>query len=453
MADVSLCYDCYSLETAAANAHLSCLRKFWLARLVSDDAKLKLLLQAVAVHPSAEWPSTSNGPRRRDCTGYLKLLLQAGSNLEISQALTARTLRDSFSSMVTAGCVPCLQILLSTLLSARKQVSISLWMSTVGQACFKSRLDILRMLLDAAPVECSKKLQHCAWMQLCDQYGWTSDHIVHRTSVKPLLEYLLEIGVDVNHSEADCGYRYEQLRLTALGRMIARGYTDGIRWLVSTAGADVNVVWGSKQWSCLHAVCKKMWHSTDAAMIKTLLDLGADIGLTTSSGDTVLHTAVSEGAVAVLEAVVLYCNSSASASACQSGEPLIAQQEHNRGYTALHAAVVKCRGEAEPIDMLRVLLSSKDSHLAAALVKQDRTGRTVLHLAVKLRLMEELQLLLTACHKAKVLQSVLHMKDNKGQTLVALVRCMRGESLLSALVPYCDEVRNSATMLSCSSTA
>jgi Ankyrin repeat len=126
---------------------------------------------------------------------------------------------------------------------------------------------------------------------------------------------------------------------------------------------------------------------------------------------------------------------------------MIAQQEHDRGYTPLHAAVVKRRGEAEPIDMLRVSLTSKDSHLAAALVKQDRTGRTVLHLAVKLRLMEEIQLLLGACHKAAVLQSVLHLKDNKGQTLVALVRCLRGESLLSVLAPYCEEVCNCATIL------
>jgi type IV secretory pathway protease TraF len=107
-----------------------------------------------------------------------------------------------------------------------------------------------------------------------------------------------------------------------------------------------------------------MWHDHDADMITTLLDLGAD----------------------ALEAVVLYCNNSATAD--QSTESLIAQQEHDRGYTPLHAAIVKRKGEAESIDMLRVSLTSKDSHLAAALVKQDRTGRTILHLAVKLRLME-----------------------------------------------------------------
>jgi ankyrin repeat protein len=186
---------------------------------------------------------------------------------------------------------------------------------------------------------------------------------------------------------------------------------------------------------CMQCVVERGMIMTE--MCTTLLDLGADARMTTSSGDTVLHTAVSEGAIAALEVFVAYCNS--SAVAVHLAEPLIAQQDY-RGYTPLHTAVLKRRGEAEPIDMLRVLLSSRDSHLAAALVKQDETGRTVLHMAVKLRLMDEVQLLVAACHKVEVLQSVLHMRDNKDQTLVALARCMRGDALVSVLAPYCEEV-------------
>jgi hypothetical protein len=161
------------------------------------------------------------------------------------------------------------------------------------------------MLLDAVRAECLKKLQHCALEQLCKQHGWASK--------KPLLEHLLHVGVDFNYIEADSGCRYEQLQLTAFGCMIARDCAHGIHWLVSPAGADVNVVWGWKRWSALHAVCTRRWHDTDAEMISTLLNLGADIRLTTRSGETVLHTAVSEATIAVLEAVVLYCINSVAA--------------------------------------------------------------------------------------------------------------------------------------------
>jgi ankyrin repeat protein len=318
----------------------------------------------------------------------------------------------------------------------------------VQEACCTRKLDVLRVMLDATPAGRVKELQQCAFNQLCSMYcdKLVMDHTQWVTSVKPLLQYLLEIGVDVNYCEVPIRYSYEHQNLTALSCMIAQECcSDGVRWLVSTAGADVNVVWGWKKWSALHAVCKRNWRDTDTELITTLLDLGADVRLATSSGDTVLHTAVSEAAVAVLEAVVVYCNSGAAAD--QAEQPLIAQQENREGHTPLHAAVVKRSGEAEPIDMLRVLLSCKDSHLAAALVKQDKSGRTVLHLAVKLRLMEEIQLLLAACLKTAVLQTVLHMKDNKGQTLVALVRCMRGESLLSVLAPHCEEVCNCATTI------
>jgi hypothetical protein len=122
MADASVCYDCCSLETAAKNAHLPCLRKFWLARFETDDAKLLLLLHAVASHRSAEWLTSSGGLRERGCTSCLRFLLEAGSVREISRALNFSPTNNIFLNVAAAGCVPCLQTVLDFFFPRRRNM-------------------------------------------------------------------------------------------------------------------------------------------------------------------------------------------------------------------------------------------------------------------------------------------------------------------------------------------
>jgi hypothetical protein len=105
-----------------------------------------------------------------------------------------------------------------------EHVSIMMRRYAVQEACFTQRLDVLRVMLDAAPAGRVKVLQQCAFSKLCSMYcnKLGMDHTQWVTSVKPLLQYLLEIGVDVNYCEAPIRYSYEHQNLTALSCMIAR---------------------------------------------------------------------------------------------------------------------------------------------------------------------------------------------------------------------------------------
>jgi ankyrin repeat protein len=85
-----------------------------------------------------------------------------------------------------------------------------------------------------------------------------------------------------------------------------------VQWLVEVAGVDVSSTWGDYKHSALHALSTG-WLSDEATvtqLIKTLIGLGANIKMTTSSGATVLHTAIFNAKSTVLEQLVTQCNSS-----------------------------------------------------------------------------------------------------------------------------------------------
>jgi hypothetical protein len=75
-------------------------------------------------------------------------------------------------------------------------------------------------------------------------------------------------------------------------------------------------------------------------------------------------------------------------------------------------------------------------------MKQDNVGQTVLHCAVQQRQLEALSLLFDACSNTDVLSMLLLTEDNKGQTVISLVRCVGGDSLMSVVTPYCTKVRH-----------
>jgi hypothetical protein len=109
-------------------------------------------------------------------------------------------------------------------------------------------------------------------------------------------------------------------------------------------------------------------------------------------------------------------------------------------HTVLHSKVRKYRHEKRA-ELLSILLTSNDEGLAAALTKQDNLGRSVLHWAVLLRQLDELQMLLKAAQRLNVLESLLHSKDHNVTTAITLVRCLNGSSLMSVVAPYCSEVK------------
>jgi ankyrin repeat protein len=100
----------------------------------------------------------------------------------------------------------------------------------------------------------------------------------------------------------------------------------------------------------------------------------------------VLHAAVKGSNLAALKAFVAVCNSEqTNVKYCEV--PLVARQDHE-GRTALHTLLLKDRTQWMPgncSQLLNTLLTCSDSSLTEALVKQDSTGKTVLHLATSAR--------------------------------------------------------------------
>jgi hypothetical protein len=123
---------------------------------------------------------------------------------------------------------------------------------------------------------------------------------------------------------------------------------------------------------------------------------------------------------------------------------LIARQDHE-GQTALHALLLKNKEQCWRCDckqFLNTLLICNDRSLSEALVKQDSASKTVLHLAIQLRQLDQLQQILSVCQRLAVLDSVMSIADSEGQTITTLVRCMGGESLKAIVQPYCAQVRH-----------
>jgi hypothetical protein len=109
--------SCIDLESAAASAHLHCLRKHWSLRS-GVDAKLgKRLLHKVAEHkqqPSQH--NTEHTEDARDCSGCLSFLLEAGVELSTDArsswpGKTCRMIPNALCSVAAAGCVSCLVVI------------------------------------------------------------------------------------------------------------------------------------------------------------------------------------------------------------------------------------------------------------------------------------------------------------------------------------------------------
>jgi ankyrin repeat protein len=316
----------------------------------------------------------------------------------------------------------------------------------VKEAVSAVRLNSLKVLLDAVPDEYSRELQQYALIRACRTHkaSYNSAQDTHAScfpKIRPILEFLLQdCDIDINEVWSYQDKQKKQHWSTAMSCMIQHGCVDGVQWLVKVAGVDVNSTWGEYKHSALH-ILSNSWLSDERAitqLITTLMSLGADISMTTSSGATILHAAALNQNEMVLEQLVTLCNSDMTEA------PLIAHQDH-QGHTPLHVVVLMelgCRQHKSRRELMALLLKCSSADLAQAFLKQDNAGRTVLHCAVQLHRLQVLGQLLTACSNANVLSSLLLTRDDTGQTVITLVRRVGGDSITSAVLPYCTEVRS-----------
>eukprot|EP00953_Heterococcus_sp_UTEX-ZZ885_P000367 730-Heterococcus_DN1.PRE.3 len=444
--------SCIDLESAAASVHLHCLRKHWSLRS-GVDAKLgKLLLHKVVEHkqqPSQH--NTEHAEDARDCSGCLSFLLEAGVELS-SDARSSwsgkfgRMIPNALCSVAAAGCVSCLVVMLEKL-KLPPTAPLVLWKQAVGEASSHLKLDTLRVLLDAAPDDWLTGLQQTALMRVCNSatsVGNDAKSSEFYAEAQSIIQHLLERQADVNvaHScqlylDHYAGSQNEH-EYTALGCITKNGCIKAVRWLIDVAGADVNITWGNDQHTVLHDVGTRNSRNVEE-LINTLVSLGADVNKLTSTGATVLHAAVQSSNLPALKAFVAISNSGQYTSGLtQSEVSLLARQDHE-GHTALHTVLLKDKEQCWPCDsnqLLTTLLTCDDSGLLQALVKQDSTGKTVLHLAVQLRQLDKLQQLLAVCERLEVLDCVMNIADNAGQTVITLVRCMGGDDLKAIIQPH-----------------
>jgi Ankyrin repeats (3 copies) len=428
MSEASEHCECTDVQSAALSNHLHCLQNFWQPGRQEPEFASTVLQSVAAYRHKRPWSSET--AQSTDCTGCLSFILGAGVRPATELTPTREFPLNALSSVAAAGCVPCLRLLLDSL--ADETVSKQLYKQAVKEASRALKLETLTMLLDAAPDDMKAKVQQCAFLQACQR--------CNSSSLIPLLEYLHREGCDVNSlsSVVDRNRCNNQRQsMTALACLAQNNCQAGVRWLIEVAGADVNATYGNRKYTALHVVSTQWSDDTSTETIQILVELGADMHAQTSTGETVLHTSV-HNATAMQEFVTL-CNRYDSNSYGLNRQPLITQQDEN-GYTPLHT-VVHCKARRHVHDkrakLLSILLTYNDRGLATALTKQDKVGRTVLHWAVLLRQLDELQMLLAAARKLSVLDSVLHTRDHNGTTAVALVRCIKGSSLKTVIAPYC----------------
>jgi ankyrin repeat protein len=226
--------------------------------------------------------------------------------------------------------------------------------------------------------------------------------------------------------------------MTALACLAQNNCRAGVRWLIEVAGAVVNATCGKQLYTALHVVSMQWSHYTSTETIQTLVELGADMHARTSTGETVLHTSVHEHNATAMQEFVTLCNRYDSGSSSLNRQALITQQDDS-GYTPLHT-VVHCKVRRHVHDkraeLLSILLTYNDNALATALTKQDNLGRTVLHWAVLLRQLDELQMLLAAAQRLNVLDSVSNIEDHTAITALTIVRRIKSSSLTSVIAPY-----------------
>jgi hypothetical protein len=438
MSEASEHCKCTDVQSAALSNHLHCLQKFWQPGRQKPEFA-STILQSIADH-RRKWPWSAETAQSTDCTGCLSFVLGAGVRPATELSPTREFPLDALSSVAAAGCVPCLRLLLDR--SEDETVCGELYEQAVKEASAALKLETLTMLIDAAPDDMKAKLQQCAFLQACQQCDSSSLIRSDHRQTLPLLEYLLDGGCDVNSLSAmlyknRCNNQTQPM--TALACLAQNNCRAGVRWLVEVAGADVNATCGKNLYTALHMVSMLWSHFTSTRTIQTLVKLGADMHAQTSTGETVLHTSVIEHNATAMQGFVTLGNRYDSNSSSNGRQPLITQQDDN-GYTPLHT-VLHCKVRKHVHDkraeLLSILQTYNDRGLPSALTKQDNLGRTVLHWAVLLRQLDELQMLLAAARKLNVLESLLHTADLNGTTAVTLVRRMKGSSLTSVIGSYC----------------
>eukprot|EP00953_Heterococcus_sp_UTEX-ZZ885_P000365 730-Heterococcus_DN1.PRE.1 len=440
--------SCTDVESAALRAHLHCLKKHWnLKSLTGVEAECgQLLLRKVARHEQQS--ATAKAEQitgAKNCSDCLTFLFEAG--VELSTEPPKATYQwHALSSAAAAGCVACLDMMLKKLLVLQVSIPFALCEEAVGVAASCHKLDTLKALLDSAPSVRLANLQQRALLKVCSSatsYYSDTECSVFYAEAQAIIEHLLDRQLDVNMATScPLSVFHLQQSATALGCISGNGCIEAVRWLIEIAGADVNGTWGNNSNTVLHAIAERPSRSHDEDMISTLVSLGADISkrTRTASGDTVLHTAIGGSNLVALKAFVAVCNREES-SAEQSQAALIARQ-NDEGSTALHTVLLSAstrRNCYNQLQWLNALLTCSDSSLTEVLLKQDSTGKTVLHLAVQLRQLDEAEQLLAVCQRLGLLDHVLNIADCKGQSLITLVRCMGGEDLKALVQPYCAQ--------------
>ncbi|GLE05101.1 hypothetical protein PINS_up014085 [Pythium insidiosum] len=146
-----------------------------------------------------------------------------------------------------------------------------------------------------------------------------------------------------------------QLAVASRGLLLLAADQDNAEMVATLLahGADPNDTRVDDQTTALHLAIE--WNST--AVVRQLIDAGADVDATTSSGETPLHTAVLHGHVEAVQTLL------------EAGADIAATTDE--GATPLHLAA-----RDGHVDILEALLDR-----GAELSAQDVDGRTPLHTA------------------------------------------------------------------------
>jgi ankyrin repeat protein len=422
---------CTSLIDAAEHQRIKCVAKY-----ITDinNAGIKASVLLSGKHESKE-------SQHKGCTECLTALLAAGTS-----AKPLKWCNSAVAVAADAGCVPCLTVLLA---HADSLTCEAQWPSALKHAISTNSVEIVQMLLDAAPAHMSRQLLQVALLDVC---GLSTSDCQRRTS---LMEDLLARGACVNSLSSY--YVHKQLETrecTALGVLAQVGCCADIELLVATHKADVNLKFGDSQCTALHVACVQGTSEQQevAAVVQKLVELGADLNAVTADSSTVLHLAVKTGSLAALRALAPLLLA-AAANGVQAN--LLACTDSS-GCTPLHVAVLDSRNAEHCREVLEVLLSLYPEHVRSALAKADKQGNTAMHIAIEQHKFALLQQLLDASSNLGCVSTLLSSIGAAGADCWLMARRAGVAVLAELLAPYATAAATAATAgdsSSCATTA
>jgi hypothetical protein len=237
--------SCVSVSSAAHNHHIQCVKKFIHVAATHDED----LSTCSALH------NIKHEQKRTglcDCTACVSALLAAGAHFQ---------LRHAAAQAARQGCAPCLAAILAYSESMTNETD---WSDALQEIIRSISLELLQILLDAAPAHLVQSLAQTSLHLLCahanSKLSFTPRLYIHSQCPRmwPLVAHVLKRGACVNKvSSHDCTVckPLSSNECTPLGLLALQGCAAGVETLVATHQADVNLKFGDSQHTALHLAC------------------------------------------------------------------------------------------------------------------------------------------------------------------------------------------------------